>query len=78
MTRFTDKVRRILRERKITNFQFEFDTGIHRSTISRWQSHPPRRAYVMAIAYYLGMTAEELVAGTDALDAWYGEGENNA
>lgn len=71
MTKFCDKVKRLIREKGISIFRFEVDTGIHRVFFYRKEYHKPRRTTIMAIAYYLGMTAEELVADTDAVDAWY-------
>ena len=73
MTRFPDKVKALLRERHITLSQFEMDTGIHRRFFyyNGKRYHNPRKATLMAIAYYLGMKGELLVADTDAEDIWY-------
>ena len=36
-----------------------------------YKNTPKKKATIAAIAYYLGMRAEELVDGTDAEEAWY-------
>lgn len=46
----------------------ERDIGLARSVIYRGVK---RRTTLAAIAYYVGMTVEELVEGTDAMDIWY-------
>ena len=67
---FRDHLRDLLRERGISTYQFEADTGIARRIFYTDRgSH--RRATLMAIAYYLGMRVEDLVAGTDAENIWY-------
>jgi hypothetical protein len=43
--------------------------GVARGTIYRGVK---RKTTLAAIAYYVGMTVEELVEGTDAMDIWYG------
>lgn len=71
---FKNKVRALLKERKITFVQFSIDTGIdQRNFFYRKESHKHCRYIHMAIAYYLGMDVEELVAGTDAEIDWYGD-----
>lgn len=63
------KIKRLLRERKITQEKFTEATGIVRTTLmdSRRQTGW-RRTTVYAAARFFGMTVEELVAGTDAED----------
>lgn len=75
MTPFRDKVRALLKERGITLTRFEDDTGINRANFFYRKKvfHKHCRYIHMAIAYYLGMDAEELVAGTDAEIDWYGD-----
>lgn len=46
----------------------EREIGIFRGTIYRGVK---RKTTLAAIAYYVGMTVEELVEGTDAMDIWY-------
>ena len=47
----------------------EREIGVARATIYRGIK---RRTTLAAIAYYVGMTVEDLVEGTDAMDIWYG------
>ena len=70
MIRFDQKLRQILWDRGISIVQFSLDTGITRSYFYK-KGHKHHRAYFMAIAYYLNMTVEELIDGTDAVDEWY-------
>lgn len=67
---FGDRLRKILKERKISTAKFEMDTGIGRRLLykSEYKHH---KSTLMAIAYYLKIDGEELVDGTDAMDAWY-------
>lgn len=70
---FEQKLRQILCERNITILQFSLDTGIDRwGLFYKKQQHKHHRSKLMAIAYYLKMTVEELVDGTDAMEDWYG------
>ena len=68
---FKEKLKDILRERKIGLYQFCADTGIDRTTFFYREGHKHHKAYFMAIAYYMHMTVEDLVDGTDAMDIWY-------
>lgn len=71
---FKDKVKALLRERGISGVKFQDDTGIHRGNFFyRKGTHAHCRYIHMAIAYYLGMDVEELVADTDAEIDWYGD-----
>lgn len=67
---FGDKVRTILKSRKITTAQFERDTGIGRRLLYK-TGHKHHKPTLMGIAYYLKMEGEDLVKGTDAEDVWY-------
>ena len=73
MTPFKDKLRAILKSRKITIFQFCQDTGIDRVNFfyRKNASHQHCRYIYMAIAYYLNVDVAELVADTDAEIDWY-------
>ena len=71
MVSFKERVKGILREKKITIGQFCFDTGIDRAGFFYKHRNSHHRAYYMAIAYYLNMSVEDLVAGTDVEDFWY-------
>lgn len=68
---FRVKMRRLLREKEISIFRFEFETGICRKMLYPCYKSRPTRATLMALAYYLEMRVEDLVDGTDAMDAWY-------
>lgn len=68
---FTERLKGILHERKITIGQFCFDTGIDRKGFFYKKGHKHHKVYYMAIAYYLNMTVEDLVEGTDAEEVLY-------
>lgn len=74
MMRFRDRVKAILYERGVSLTEFAEETGIDRSNFFyRRESHKHCRYIHMAIAYYLHMDVEELIAGTDAEIDWYGD-----
>ena len=79
MTPFREKLRAILKARKIPLTRFDDDTGIDRANFfyrkGRQASHKHCRYIYMAIAYYLDMTVEELIEGTDAEIDWYGDAD---
>lgn len=72
MIPFEQKLRGILKKRKISIYKFSDDTGInrenffYRKTDARKPSHRHSKYIYMAIAYYLDMTVEDLVEGTEA------------
>ena len=68
-----DKVKAILKSRKIALTRFAEETGIDRVNLLYKDMHKHCRYIHMAIAYYLGMDVEELVSGTDAEIDWYGD-----
>lgn len=68
---FHERLREILRERGISHQKLEWDTGMSRRALYAWYEHQPSRSRLMALAYYFGITVEELVEGTDAMDDWY-------
>jgi transcriptional regulator with XRE-family HTH domain len=70
---FKDRVRKILKQRNITVFEFTEDTGIDRGRFFHSKPNKRSRHVYMAIAYYFGMNVEELIAGTDAEFDWYGD-----
>ena len=72
MVPFGDKLKGILCERGITIKQFCDDLGIYRNRFFYTPAQKHRKLYFVAIAYYLNMTVEELIEGTDAVDVWYG------
>ena len=75
MTPFKEKLRVILKARKISLTKFHEDTGIDRANFfyRKNRTHKHCRYIYMAIAYYLSMTVEELIEGTDAEIDWYGD-----
>ena len=54
---------------KITHFMEEY--GLDRRILYEGYEGKTRKATLIAIAYGLNMNVEELVDGTDAMDAWY-------
>ena len=71
VTPFYERVRLLLQERGISHHQIEYETGMSRAALYSRYKHQPSRSRLMALAYYFGMTVEELVDGTDAMDDWY-------
>lgn len=67
--KFIYKLSLILSEQEKSFCSMEQAIGIARSTIYRGVKY---KSTLAAIAYYVGMTVEELVDGTDAMDIWYG------
>jgi hypothetical protein len=67
MTRFVYRVQNLLAERGEVLNDLQRGTGVHRKTLYRG---PQRKQTIAAVAYYLGMSAEELVAGTDVEELW--------
>ena len=64
------RVRQMLSEKGVSQNAFELDTGICRRVLYP-HKHQPHRSTLMALAYYFGVTVEELVEGTDAVDIWH-------
>lgn len=67
MTQFIYRVQDLLAERGEVLNDLCRGIGVHRKTLYRG---PKRKPTIAAIAYYLGVDAEELVAGTDAEEVW--------
>ncbi len=67
MTRFLYRVQDLLAERGEVLNDLQSGAGVHRKTLYRG---PKRKQTIAAIAYYLNMRAEELVAGTDVEEVW--------
>lgn len=67
MTRFVYRVQNLLAARGEVLNDLQRGAGVHRKTLYRG---PKRKQTIAAIAYYLNMRAEELVAGTDAEEVW--------
>lgn len=65
--RFIYRVQNLLAVRGETLNDLQRGAGVNRKTLYRG---PKRKQTIAAIAYYLGMNAEELVAGTDAEEVW--------
>ena len=68
MIPFSKRLSQLLRERGITIEQFEAD-GMSRRII--YDKRKRRRLTLMGLAYYLGITVEELVDGTTAEEDWF-------
>ena len=68
---FNQKLKGILKKRKMSIAAFCADIGIDRAAFFYKKGHKHHRIYYMGIAYYLGMTVEDLVDGTDAMDVYY-------
>lgn len=67
MIRFIYRVQDLLAERGEVLNDLQRGAGVHRKTLYRG---PKRKQTIAAIAYYLDMNADELVAGTDAEEVW--------
>lgn len=67
MTRLIYRVQELLAERGEVLNDLQRGVGVYRKTLYRG---PKRKQTIAAIAYYLNMSAEDLVAGTDAEEAW--------
>ena len=62
------RIRYLLQDRGVPQAMFETETGIRKNILYR--SNKIRRSTLMALAYYFGMTVEELVKGTTAEEQW--------
>ena len=58
------RIRELLWERGITTAQFELDTGISRNIL--YKDRKTHRSMLMGLAYYFGITVEDLIRGTTA------------
>lgn len=67
MIRFLYRVQDLLAERNEVLNDLQRGVGVNRKTLYRG---PQRKQTIAAIAYYLGVDAEQLVAGTDAEEIW--------
>lgn len=67
MMRFIYRVQDLLAIRGEALNDLQRVAGVNRKTLYRG---PKRKQTIAAIAYYLGMSAEELVAGTDVEEVW--------
>ena len=67
MTKFIYRVQCLLADRGEVLNDLQRGVGVNRKTLYRG---PQRKQTIAAIAYYLGMDAEELVAGTDVEEIW--------
>ena len=67
MTRFLYRIQDLLAERGEALNDLQRGVGVNRKTLYRG---PQRKQTIAAIAYYLGLSAEELVAGTDVEEIW--------
>ena len=67
MIKFIHRVQDLLALRGEILHDLQCGVGVHRKTIYRGVKN---KSTIAAIAYYLGVSAEELVAGTDAEEIW--------
>lgn len=67
MMRFVHRVQNLLAERGEVLNDLQRGAGVQRKTLYRG---PKRKQTIAAIAYYLNVNADELVAGTDAEEVW--------
>lgn len=68
MMRFVYRVQNLLAERNEVLNDLQRGAGVSRKTL---YLGPKRKQTIAAVAYYLNMSAEELVAGTDVEEVWY-------
>lgn len=67
MTKFVYRVQNLLAERGEVLNDLQRGVGVHRKTLYKG---PKRKPLIAAIAYYLDISAEDLVAGTDVEEIW--------
>ena len=67
MIKFVYRVQNLLADRGEVLNDLQRGAGVNRKTLYRG---PQRKQTIAAVAYYLGMSAEELVAGTDVEEIW--------
>lgn len=67
MMRFVYRVQNLLADRGEVLNDLQRGSGVNRATLYRG---PQRKQTIAAIAYYFGISAEELVAGTDVEEVW--------
>lgn len=67
MIRFIYRVQELLALRGEVLNDLQRSVGVQRKTLYRG---PKRKTTIAAIAYHLGMSADELVSGTDAEEIW--------
>lgn len=67
---FHVRVRQLLLMKGVSQNKMEKETGISRRIVYPLKRRPTR-SLLMALAYYFGITVDELVEGTDAYNDWY-------
>lgn len=67
---FCERLRQLLAKKWISTARFEAETKMSRRLLYTY-NHRLHKSTLMALAYYLDMDGEELVAGTDAEEYWY-------
>lgn len=67
MIKFVHRVQNLLADRGEVLNDLQRGVGVHRRTMYRG---PGSKSIIAAVAYYLGVDADELVAGTDAEEIW--------
>lgn len=73
MMNFRYRVQNLLAERGEYLEDLQRGVGVSRQVF--YNGRTKRKATIAAIAYYLGISAEDLVAGTDAEESWCREDE---
>ena len=68
LTPINRRIRYLLQDRGVPQAMFEAETGMSKRILYR--DNKIRRSTLMALAYYFGMTVEELVKGTTAEEQW--------
>ena len=68
MVQFLRRVQYLLADRGETLGDLQRKVGVYRSTLYR---RPKSKLTIAAIAYHMGIDAEELVAGTDVEEVWH-------
>ena len=66
--RFNDRLKQLMKEKGKSFVDMEDKIGIYNKTVWRGVK---RRSTLAAIAYYMEMRVEDMIAGTEAEDVWY-------
>lgn len=62
------RIRYLLQDRGIPQARFEEETGVSKHVL--YGDHWIRRSTLMALAYYFGISVEDLVEGTTGKEMW--------
>ena len=63
----SERIFKLLKQKKMLQSDFSMETGIPQSTISSWKTHKtnPHSDKIMAICRALGVTPEQILTGKD-------------